>query len=168
MHRFTLHFQDAMWWWRLRVLILFLILILDLRYQQCQMRKRTLRPPCSGITLGSTQCSQTLTTLHASSSSEEWQTVWAFNVKYGYRQKQLMGKRSSVEMIAEIARREREKEREELLDAIPLNWSRDQPILLPLIISLACNKTRWRNVLRTNQCWWWHGLVKTPPCLLSC
>ena len=67
-----------------KLLLLLLMWILNLRSQQCQMLKSTRRPPCSGITSGSTQCSRTPTTLHASSSSEQWPTVWAFNVKYAY------------------------------------------------------------------------------------
>ena len=93
MQGFTFHYLFAMWSWCLKVLRLLLMPILDLRYLQCRMRKRTPRPPSSGIILGSTQCSQTPTTLHASSSSEEWQTVWAFSVKYEFWQ--LIGKISS-------------------------------------------------------------------------
>ena len=80
---------------QLQLLLLLLMRSLNLRYQQCRMLKSTPRPPCSGITSGSTQCSQTLTIPHASSSSEELQTVWAFNAKYGY----YLGKTSSQSCV---------------------------------------------------------------------
>ena len=148
MHRFTLHFLDAIWWWRLRVF----------SYTNFGFKIPTMSD-------AEENPSTTLFRDYIRINTMQPNPDYPACIKFLRGVADSMVLQCQVRILIETTNGQNKLVKLGTKDFDPGDKKSMKFVAFAYFMS---NWNRWQNVLLTNPSWWWPGLDRTPPCPLLC